>query len=74
MGLSDWLDLYIKRMSQRHTHEGNDDEVPDPAVGAKKMKSSRNNMEVAKRIWVNLLGNRPPRLIPREHIRGASPS
>ena len=28
-------------------------------------------MEVAKRIWVNLLRNRPPRVIPREDIKEA---
>ena len=70
MGLADWFDLYIERVSHGHTHEGKDDEVPDAAVGAKWTKSSRDNMEVAKRIWMNLLGNRPPRLIPREDIKG----
>ncbi|PZX18563.1 hypothetical protein LX81_01199 [Palleronia aestuarii] len=67
--LEDYFDLYIAKKVEGYTDDFGEEEVPDAAVGEKWRKSSKNNMEVGKRIWVSLLGNRLLSEISDEEIR-----
>ncbi|CUH40263.1 hypothetical protein JSE7799_02993 [Jannaschia seosinensis] len=71
MTLEDYFDLYIAKKLEGFTDDFGEEEVPDPAVGEGWRKSSKNNMEVGKRLWVGLLGNRPLGEISDADIREA---
>lgn len=71
MLLEDYFDLYIAKKVEGYTDDFGEEEVPDEAAGNKWKKSSKNNMEVGKRLWINLLGNRPLGEITNEDIREA---
>ena len=69
--LEDYFDLYIGKKVEGFTDDFGEEEVPDPAAGERWRKSSKNNMEVGKRLWIDLLGNRPIHEISDEAIREA---
>jgi hypothetical protein len=71
MLLEDYFDLYIAKKIEGFTDDFGEEEVPDEAAGEKWRKSSQNNLEVGKRLWVGLLGNRPIAEIPVQEIRDA---
>ena len=71
MLLEDYFDLYIEKKLEGYTDDFGEEEVPDAESGERWRKSSKNNMEVGKRLWVALLGNRPIGEIPDEDIRNA---
>jgi len=57
--LADAFDLYIAKKKAGFTDDFALDEVPCPTSGEKWGRSTGNNLEVGKRLWVSLLGNRP---------------
>ncbi len=69
--LEEYFDLYIAKKLEGYTDDFGEEEVPDEAAGQGWRKSSKNNMEVGKRLWVGLLGNRPFLEISDEDIREA---
>ncbi len=71
MRLGDYFDLYIAKKLEGYTDDFGEEEVPDEAAGKKWERTSRNNLEVGKRLWIGLLGNRPISDITDEQIREA---
>ncbi len=69
--LEEYFDLYIAKKVEGYTDDFGEEEVPDEAAGERWRKSSKNNLEVGKRLWVSLLGNRPFLEIPDAEIREA---
>lgn len=67
--LADAFDLYIAKKKAGFTDDFALDEVPCPASGEKWGRSTGNNMEVGKRLWVSLLGNRPIGEIPATDVK-----
>ncbi|WP_295048097.1 hypothetical protein [uncultured Paracoccus sp.] len=69
MRLGAYFDLYIAKKVAGYTDEFGEEEVPDEAAGRSWVKSSRNNAEVGKRLWIGLLGDRPLCEITDEQLR-----
>jgi hypothetical protein len=69
--LADAFDQYISRKKAGYTDEFGSEEVPNPATGRAWAISSENGLLVGKRLWVNLLGNRPYCEIPDQDVREA---
>jgi len=71
LSLEAYFDLYIAKKIEGFTDEFGEEEVPDEAVGRSWAKSSKNTLQVGKRLWIDLLGNRPFLKISDEDIREA---
>lgn len=56
--LEEYFDLYIAKKVEGYRDDFGE-EVSDEAAGERWRKTSKNNMEVGKRLWVFLLRNRP---------------
>lgn len=71
MLLEEYFDCYISKKLEGYTDDFGSEEVPDEESGKRWRKSSENNMQVAKRLWIGLLGNRPFLEITNQEIREA---